>query len=175
MANLSVKTNKISISTISVSSYINHDLLLEKQKRCWQAGGAISYESLEVLLLLHPVIVSSSFELIAGINSYTEWRKFTLENPLQQDMKFTVCVLKNDLSWLQKKQFEDSQTLTEYLFLTKYLPTSQTLLQNATDNTEVIKQFKPALLKKDGSVNTANLSKELGLKNIRVRSEKTHE
>jgi hypothetical protein len=175
MANLSVKTNKVSISKISINAYDNHELLLEKQRRCWQAKDAISHESLEILLLLHPVIVSPNFELIAGLNSYTEWRKFTLENPLQQEVKFSVLVLKSDLTPSQIKQFDDSQTLTENLFLTKYIPSAQTLLKNASDSPEVVKNFKPSLLKKDGSVNTANFSKELGLKNIRVRSEEPNE
>lgn len=167
MANLSVKTNKLPISKISINTYTNHDILLLKQKQCFEANGPILKDALEVLLLLHPVVVTNKFELIAGINSYHEWRNFCLNNPLEQDSKFTVLVLSKDLTGYQVQLFQQSQIFTENLLLSKYLSSPKDLLNLASHNTEAIRNYKPTLLKSDGSINRSNFSKELGQKFIR--------
>lgn len=175
MASLSVKTNKVPISKISINTHRYHDILLLKQKQCFEANGSILKDSLEILLLLHPVVLTNKFELIAGINSYYEWRKFCLENPLEQESKFTVLVLNNDLTDYQLQLFQQSQSYTENLLLSKYLPSSKGLLNLASHNIEEIRNYKPALLKSDGSINRSNFSKELGQKFIRSVSKKTED
>lgn len=168
LQNNTIKINKIPIKKIRVEHFISERDFLEKQLIC-ASTFEIERCVLENLLLLHPVVVNENFELIGGINSYVEWRKFVYLNPLDKEQKFHVLVTSKTLSDTEKKLMLDSEFLYQELFLSKYFRSPQTLLETSQNNIQKIKRYKPSLVKENMTINVSSFSKEFGLKSIRTK------
>lgn len=163
-----IKISKIPIKNIRIEHLILELDFLQKQLICVKTFEVESYV-LENLLLLHPVIVNKDFELIGGINSYLEWRKFVDLNPLDKEQKFHVLIFNKTLSDSEKKLMLDSEFLYQELFLSKYFRSPQNLLEASQKNIQKVMHYKPSLVKENMTINVSSFSKEFGLNNIRTK------